>query len=161
MEALKTKPIPGRPPKLKGPQIKKLAKKHKATIYFGGEAAVHSDYHKGTTWAPKGQTPVVESTGASFRVNMISAISARGHMRFMTIKGRLNSDRFIEFLKRLIHNAQHPVFLIVDGHPAHRSGKVSRYVESTKGWLQLFEPLKSGTSWPVHHRSAATVLASP
>lgn len=120
------------------PKIKKLAKKHKATIYFGDEAAVRSDYHKGTTWALKGQTPVVESTGARFSVNMISAISARGSMRFMTIKGRLNSDRFIEFLKRLTHNAKNPVFLIVDGHPTHRSGKVKRYVESTKNQLQLF-----------------------
>jgi transposase len=120
------------------PKIKKLAKKHRATIFFGDEAAVRSDYHKGTTWAPKGQTPIVESTGARFSVNMLSAISARGHLRFMTIKGRMNSDRFIEFLKRLIHNAKNPVFLIVDGHPTHRSGKVKRYVDSTKGRLHLF-----------------------
>ena len=120
------------------PKIKKLAKECKATIYFGDEAAVRSDYHKGTTWAPKGQTPKVQSTGARFSVNMLSAISARGHMRFMTINGRLNSDRFIEFLKRLIHNADKPIFLIVDGHPTHRSGKVKQYVDSTKGKLKLF-----------------------
>ena len=120
------------------PKIKKLAKKYNATIFFADEAAVRSDYHKGTTWAPKGQTPIVESTGARFSVNMLSAINARGHMRFMTINGRLNSDRFIEFLKRLIHNEEHPVFLIVDGHPTHRSAKVKKYVESTEGKLQLF-----------------------
>jgi transposase len=120
------------------PKIKKLAKKYNATIFFGDEAAVRSDYHKGTTWAPKGKTPIVESTGARFSVNMLSAISARGHLRFMTIKGRMNSDRFIVFLKRLIHNAENPIFLIVDGHSTHRSGKVKRYVESTKGRLQLF-----------------------
>ncbi|MDY6845380.1 MAG: IS630 family transposase [Thermodesulfobacteriota bacterium] len=120
------------------PKIKKLAKKYNAAIFFGDEASVRSDYHKGTTWAPKGQTPVVESTGARFSVNMLSAISARGHLRFMTINGRLNSDRFIEFLKRLIHNADNPIFLIVDGHPTHRSGKVKRYVESTEGRLLLF-----------------------
>lgn len=122
----------------KYPKIKKLAKKYKATIFFGDESSVRSDYHKGTTWALKGQTPVVESTGARFSVNMLSAISARGHLRFMTINGRFNSDRFIDFLKRLIHNADNPIFLIVDGHPTHRSGKVKRYVESTKGRLLLF-----------------------
>ena len=57
------------------PKIRKLAKKEKATIYFGDEASVRSDYHSGTTWAPVGKTPVVETTGARFSVNMISAVS--------------------------------------------------------------------------------------
>jgi hypothetical protein len=30
------------------------------------------------------------------------------------------------------------VFLVVDGHPTHRAKKVKRFVESTKGRLQLF-----------------------
>ena len=120
------------------PKIKALAKKHKATIYFGDEASVRSDYHRGTTWAPKGQTPIIESTGARFSVNMVSAINMRGHLRFMTFKGRMNSDRFIEFLNRMIHNSAKPIFLVVDGHPTHRSAKVRRYIESTKGRLKLF-----------------------
>jgi len=120
------------------PAIKALAKSEKATIFFGDEAGVRSDYHSGTTWAPKGQTPVVETTGARFGVNLVSAISAQGHLRFMTISGRLNSDTFIEFLKRLIHNAPNPIFLIIDGHPTHRSGKVKEFVHSTDGRLRLF-----------------------
>ena len=31
------------------PAIKKMARKEKATIYFGDEASVRSDYHSGTT----------------------------------------------------------------------------------------------------------------
>ena len=38
------------------PEIQKLAKKVKATVYFGNEASVRSDYHRGTTWAPVGKT---------------------------------------------------------------------------------------------------------
>jgi hypothetical protein len=45
---------------------------------------------------------------------------------------------FIDFLKRLIFNQEKPVFLIVDGHPVHKSKKVKAYVESTKGKLKLF-----------------------
>ena len=120
------------------PAIQKLAKQEKATIYFGDEAAVRSDYHSGTTWAPKGQTPVVEATGARFRLNLISAISAKGLMRFMTIDDRLTAANFITFLKRLLHNAQTPIFLIVDRHPVHRSAKVRDFVASTDGQLRLF-----------------------
>ena len=120
------------------PAIRNLAKKEQATIYFGDEAAVRSDYHSGTTWAPKGETPVVEATGARFRVNLISAISAKGLMRFMTIEDRLTAENFITFLKRLVHNASSPIFLIVDRHPVHRSAKVRDFVASTDGRLRLF-----------------------
>ena len=120
------------------PAIKAAAKKEKATIYFGDEAGVRSDYHSGTTWAPKGQTPVIRTSGSRHSLNMISAISAKGAMRFMTVKGRVNADRFIEFLERLIKNAPTPVYLIVDGHPVHRSTCVRTFVESTQGKLKLF-----------------------
>ena len=45
----------------------------------------------------------------------------------------------MHFLKRLLHNAFRPVFLIVDGHPVHRSRAVRAYVASTKGRLRLFD----------------------
>ena len=77
-------------------------------------------------------------TGARFSLNLISAITAKGEMRFMTIPGRLTADRFIEFLKRLIHNAVRPVYLIVDGHPVHRSARVRNFVDSLEGKLRLF-----------------------
>jgi transposase len=120
------------------PAIRRLAKREKAEIYFGDEAGVRSDAHAGTTWAPVGRTPVVITTGARFGLNMISAISARGKLRFMTVKGRVNAHVFTEYLRRLIHGAKRPVFLIVDGHPAHKAAVVRRFVESTNGMLRLF-----------------------
>jgi len=71
-------------------------------------------------------------------MNIISAISPRGEMLFMTVAGRMNAEKFIEFLKRLLHNAQRPVFLIVDGHPSHRARKVFEFVRKTTGKLRLF-----------------------
>jgi len=120
------------------PAIQKLAKKHKAEIFFGDESGIRSDYHSGTTWAPKGQTPVVTATGARFSLNMISAISAKGQMRFMTVDGKVNAGTFVTFLRRLIDNQKRPIFLIVDGHPAHKAKKVRTFVESTRGLLRLF-----------------------
>lgn len=120
------------------PEIQKLAKHAGATIYFGDEASLRSDGHSGTTWAPTGETPVIERTGARFSVNMISAVSAQGHLRFMTIDGRMNADRFIEFFKRLTYRATNPVFLILDGHPVHKSKRVQEYVAATNGQLRLF-----------------------
>jgi transposase len=120
------------------PKIKTLARKAKADIYFADEAGVRSDYHSGTTWAKRGKTPIVSTTGARFGLNLISAISPRGQMRFMITKGRVGAKVFIDFLIRLIHNAKQPVFLVVDGHPAHRAKKVSQFVDSVKDRLRLF-----------------------
>jgi transposase len=120
------------------PAIRQAARKAGAILYFGDESAVRSDYHSGTTWAPKGKTPVVRSTGARFSLNLISAVSAQGHMRFMTVDGRLNAPKFIAFLKRLLVGAEQPVFLIVDRHPVHRSAAVRNFVDATEGQLRLF-----------------------
>jgi transposase len=120
------------------PQIVAEAKKVGATVYFGDESSIRSDYHTGTTWAPKGKTPVVKTTGARFSVNMIAAISARGTMRFMLYKGTMDAVLFQEFLSRLLKDSDGPVFLILDGHPVHRSKHIREFVESTGGKLRLF-----------------------
>ncbi len=121
------------------PQIKALAQREKAEIYFGDAAHMRSDHHAGRTWGKKGQTPVVETTGARHRMSLISAITARGHMRFMIKdKGGVNAEVFIEFLKRLIAGAKRPIILIVDRGPAHIAKKTRAFVQSLNGKLRLF-----------------------
>ncbi len=94
------------------PRIKALAQREKAEIFFGDAAHMRSDHHAGRTWGKKGETPVVEATGARHRMSLISAITSRGHMRFMIKeKGGVNADVFIEFLKRLISGATARDFL--------------------------------------------------
>jgi transposase len=120
------------------PKIRKQARREGAVIYFGDEAGVRSDFHSGTTWGKRGHTPIVSSTGARFSLNLISAISPQGQMRFMVTKARVTGPVFIEFLKRLLVNASSPVFLIVDGHPTHRAKRVRQFIESQEGNLRLF-----------------------
>jgi transposase len=121
------------------PKIKALAQREKAEIFFGDAAHMRSDHHAGRTWGKKGKTPVVEATGARHGMSLISAITARGQMRFMIKeKGGVNAAVFIEFLKRIITGAKRPIFLIVDRGPAHIAKKTRTFVESLKGRLRLF-----------------------
>ncbi|MBK7099309.1 MAG: IS630 family transposase [Sphingobacteriales bacterium] len=78
------------------PAIKKRATKEKGTIYFGDETGMRSDHQAGRSYSPKGKTPVVKSTGQRFSLNMISAISNKGHLQFMLIE-KFNGDVFIDF----------------------------------------------------------------
>lgn len=120
------------------PAIRAEAEQCGATIFFADEAGIRSDYHAGTTWAPIGRTPVVHGTGKRLSINMISAITAKGALRFAVYEGNTNAVTFIDFCKRLLHDAPGPVFLIVDGHPAHRAKATTEFVASTEGRLKLF-----------------------
>jgi transposase len=121
------------------PEIKALAQQEKADIFFGDAAHMRSDHHAGRTWGKKGQTPVVEATGARHGMSLISAITSRGAMRFMIKeKGGVNSAVFIDFLKRLITGAKRAIFLIVDRGPAHIAKTTQEFVESLNGRLRLF-----------------------
>jgi hypothetical protein len=96
------------------PRSRALATLKGAEIFFEDEAGIRSDFHAGATWAPWGSTPIMRVTGDRFGLDMLSAISARGALRFMVVEETVNSDRFCAFLARLVHNAPHPIFLIVD-----------------------------------------------
>lgn len=121
------------------PELFVRAKKLKATIYFADEASFRSDSHRGTTWGSIGQTPVVEEHRGRFGINCISAISARGEMRFKCFEGRMDSGGFIGFLKALQSDSNKPIFVIVDGASYHSSKKVKDYVKSTEGKVELFK----------------------
>ena len=152
------------------PEIRRKAEQRKGVVYFLDESAVRSDHHAGTTWASKGKTPVVRTTGARSSLNIIGAISPRGEFRFMLYEKSMNAQRFIEFLKRLLHDESRPIFLIVDGHPVHRSRAVKKFVESTQGRLELhFLPPYSPEVNPVeqvwnhtkNHRIGKQVITGP
>ena len=91
-----------------------------------------------TTWGRKGSTPIVKSTGARFRFNLISAINSLGQMRFMLTDKNVNNGVYVEFLRRLLVGAKQPIFLVVDGHSVHRSRAVKQFAISTEGKLRLF-----------------------
>ena len=51
--------------------------------------------------------------------------------------GKFNAQVFIARLKAFMHNRTRPVFLVLDGRPAHRANVVAAYVQSLKGRLEL------------------------
>lgn len=120
------------------PKVRERAATVGASIFFVDEAGVRSDYHSGTTWAPVGQTPVVCGTGSRVSVNMISAVSVEGDLRFSLLDGAMNAAGFVEFLGKLRHDVPGDLFVVVDGSPVHRAKVVSEYVESTGGHLRLY-----------------------
>ena len=111
------------------PAIRAQARREDGVVLWLDEMGVRSDAAAGRSWAPVGRTPVIKRTGKRFRVNMISAISNQGLLRFRLFTGSFTGAVFIDFLRRLLRDCGgRKVHLIVDGHPVHRAKLVSAFI---------------------------------
>jgi transposase len=120
------------------PAIRAAAKRDQAEIYWGDEMGLRSDHAAGRSFAPRGQTPVIERSGNRFGCNMISAITNRGRLYFSVFRGRFTSRVFLDFLKRLARQVGRLLYLIVDGHPVHRSAAVRDWLVENAERIRLF-----------------------
>jgi len=119
------------------PRLKQRARRLGAKIFFLDEAGFQSDPPPGCTYGLKGQTPVVVTSGQRQSINVISAVNARGEFWATTYPGKLNAEAFVAFLRNFIKGRGRKIFLVIDGHPAHKAKVVRRYVETLKGRLEL------------------------
>src|SRR6059036_3136738 len=119
------------------PKLKRRAKRLGAKIFFLDEAGFQSDPPLGRTYGLKGKTPVVLTSGQRQSLNVISAVNARGEFWAATYTGKLNAEAFVAFLQNFMKGRSGKVFLVVDGHPAHKAGLVKAYVQSLQGRLEL------------------------
>jgi transposase len=119
------------------PHLKKRAKRLGAKIFFSDEAGFQSDPVLGRTYGLKGHTPVVTTSGQRQSLNVISAVNARGEFWALTYTGKLNAESFVVFLQNFMSSQSGKIFLVVDGHPAHKANAVKSYIQSLKGRLEL------------------------
>ena len=119
------------------PKLKKRAKRLGAKIFFLDEAGFQSDPPLARTYGLKGQTPVVVTSGQRQSLNVISAVNARGEFWAATYTGKLDAEAFVAFLQNFLDSRTGKVFLVVDGHPAHKANVVKAYVKSLQGRLEL------------------------
>ncbi len=119
------------------PAIARKAKRQGAEIHFWDESGFRADSVQGTTWAKRGETPVVKVPGQRQSVSAASAVNAKGAFWFVTYQGSLNGESFVALLKKLMYRRKKPLHLVLDGLPAHKKQGVKDYVASTGGKLTL------------------------
>lgn len=114
------------------PSIARRAREQKADIFFWDESDFRADSVHGKTWAPRGETPVVERPGQRQIMSAASAVNSKGAFWFATYEGCLSGELFVVLLKKLMLHRKRPVHLIVDGLPAHKKTIVKDYVASIR-----------------------------
>lgn len=71
-------------------------------------------------------------------LNMISAITNQGKVRFQLYEGTMNAKRLIRFLKRLMKDAERKVYLILDNLRVHHAHEVKQWLAKHDDTIAVF-----------------------
>lgn len=121
------------------PAIAARAKLEGAGIWWGDESGLRSRHYTGTSYSPRGKTPVTRGSGKHFGCNLFSAITNRGELAFMIYEGKFNAALFLECMERLIRHADgRKVFLILDNLRVHHAKVLRPWLADHSDQIELF-----------------------
>lgn len=121
------------------------------TIVFVDESGLSERPHRYRTWAPRGQTPVLQY---HFRWKTLSMMAGLTwwNIYFRLFPGPIKTPQILEFLQHLLRHIRQPLLVIWDGLPGHRSHAVRHFVAAQDGALVLeFLPGYAPELNPVEH----------
>ena len=103
---------------------------------FVDESGLSERPHRVRTWAPRGQTPVLQYT---FNWKSLSAMAGITvwNFYFRLFPGSSKAPQVVEFLEHLQRHLKRRLTVIWDGLPAHRSRLVREFVAAQGGRIQL------------------------
>jgi transposase len=89
-----------------------------------------------TTWAPRGQTPVIQQ---SFTWKQMSAIAGLSWWRFYFrfFAGAIKSAQIVEFLGALQRQIGKPLLIVWDGVGTHKSKLVRQWLDAQNGRIAM------------------------
>jgi transposase len=96
-----------------------------------------------TTWAPKGKTPVIASSGSWKKLSLSGVIvtdpqGTQPRLLLRSTAGNVNADEVLRWLKDLKRHIQGGKLLLIwDGLPAHRARSVQAYLATQTQWLRV------------------------
>jgi transposase len=115
---------------------KKKARRQGRLIVFVDESGLSTRPTRARTWAPRGQTPLLQET---FNWKSLSLIGGLALLRFyfQLHAGPVKGPQVIEFLRHLQRHIPGKLLILWDGAPIHRSRLVQDYIASTRGRLRV------------------------
>lgn len=121
------------------PKIKKRAKDEGCEIFWADETGVQNQCNYQIGYAPKGETPVARlNQERKIRVNLISAINNQGKLHFMMYDEKMNQQRLIVFLGRLIKSSERKVFVILDNLSVHHGKILKEWLKHNTDNIEIF-----------------------
>jgi len=116
--------------------LKKIAARERRLLVFIDESGLSERPCRARTWAPKGQTPVLQYSFSWKQLSVIAGASViRFYFRFFA--GSIKAPQIVEFLRALRATIGMKLLIVWDGLRAHRSRLVRQYIESQRGAIAL------------------------
>lgn len=119
------------------PKIAAEAKQEGAVIYWVDETGFTNKVNNVRGYAPKGETPELMEEAQKLRINMISAVTNKGEVRFRCYEGSMNQTEYLRFLKELIESEDRKVYVIADNLVVHHGKRVKAWVENHGDEIRL------------------------
>jgi transposase len=122
---------------------KKNARRQRAWLAFEDESGVTERPPVRSTWAPKGETPVLIHPFNWRKLSVAGALAYRWDGRrsnfvFRTQAGNFNAEGIVGFLRALKrHFRGRRVILLWDRLPGHKAGKTQEYLRTQRHWLRM------------------------
>jgi transposase len=115
---------------------KKIAARQGRVIVFIDESGLSERPCRARTWAPRGETPVLQY---SFSWKQLSVIAGISYWRFYfrLHPGAIRTPQVLEFLKALQVTIGRKLLIIWDRLQAHRAKLVRQHVEAQRGAIAL------------------------
>ncbi len=98
------------------------------------ESGLSQKPHRCRTWAPRGQTPVLEFNFNWDKLS-VSAGLTFGNFYFRLYPGAIGELEVIDFLQALVRHIERPLLIVWDRLPAHRSRLVREFIELSEGHI--------------------------
>jgi transposase len=117
-------------------KVKKNAARRGQTIVFIDESGLSERPHRCRTWAPRGQTPVLQYHFNWKTLSVIAGVTW-WNFYFRLYPGAIRAPQVVDFLGRLLRQLPGPLLVIWDGLPVHRSCRVRDFVAKHRQRLEL------------------------
>src|ERR1022692_3391696 len=116
----------------------KKAQEQGFVIVFVDESGLSQRPHRCRTWAPRGQTPVLQY---HFNWKTLSAMAGVTwwNFYFRLFPGSIRSPQVVQFLQHLLRHLDCKLLVVWDGSRTHRSRLIWDFVREQKGrlWLEF------------------------
>ena len=107
-------------------------------LYWADETGISNceNYERG--FSPKGQPPILPVVTKKERVNMISALTSQGEVRYMLYEDSMNQQHLITFMRNMLQTSKQKIFLILDNLRVHHGKIVAEWVSRHQDKIELF-----------------------
>jgi transposase len=120
------------------PALRQRARRERRVLVFADESGFYLLPGVVRTYAPQGETPVIQSRQTRDHLSVMGGMTPDGKIYTLVRQKSLNGLHTIEFLRHLQKVAGKRLLVVWDGSPIHRRAEVQEFVLNKRGtiWLE-------------------------